>query len=90
MQGDWTEWVTRARMADRYQEAERERLARSAQAHEHGKSRRRLTRRHARMNRPEAADERLRSATAVRNPANDGGEPAERGPQLSGTAPAQR
>ncbi len=88
--GDWTEWVTRARLADLYQEAERERLARSARAHERGQTRRRPTRRYARMSPPEAADERLPSVIVVHPPANDGGEPGERSPQLSGTAPAQR
>ena len=88
--GDWTEWATRLRMADLYQEAERERLARSARAHERGKSRRRLTRRYARMNPPEVADERIRSVIAVHRPANDGGEPGERSPQLSGSAPVER
>ena len=88
--GDWTEWATRARMADLHHEAERERLARSARAHEYGKSRRRPTQRYAPMNPPEAADERIRPVIAVHHPANDGSEPGERSPQLSGTAPAER
>lgn len=51
LQGDWTEWVTRARMADLHREAERERLARQAWSHQGGSTPQRggPIRRHGRM-----------------------------------------
>lgn len=62
LQGDWAEWVTRARMADLHREAERERLARQAWSHQGGSTPQRggPIRRHGRMSFSEAASAWLR------------------------------